>query len=215
MKVIKFLFFIVVLIYCSFKNTYKPIAMENRVLDYTYLKNEMIRFHFLSNSDSDFDQMIKNEIKDKVLDYLNKNGNLNGSKIENLNYITENIDEIREISENVLRSYGVDQEININIGEKFFSKRIYNGYLIPEGIYDSFIMYIGEGKGKNFWSILFTSIGFIQSEDSKNKMTSMLDVIRKNKREAEVVSLNRENSYKVKVSFKIFEVVRDIFQKIF
>lgn len=209
MKVIKLFFLSMLLGVFNFKNIYKPSAMEK--LDYTYLKDEMIRFHFLSNSDSENDQFLKNKVKDEVLSYLNKNVDLKGSKQENLHNLIKNVDNIKKIAQNTLKSYGSSQDVEIQIKEKYFNKRIYEDVIIPEGVYDSFILYIGEGKGKNFWSMLFSSIGFIHSDNHKN---SMIDVVRYNKKEMEVSSLGSKHS-KVKVSSKVFEVVRDIFQKIF
>ena len=80
MRVIKFLFFVMLIMFIVFKNVDKPYAIQNKVLDYDYLSNEMIRFHVIANSNSDFDQMVKNKIKDEVLNYFKENENFNFSE---------------------------------------------------------------------------------------------------------------------------------------
>ena len=84
------------------------------------------------------------EFKNKmVVKYLNEKETLDGSKDEILNTLCKNSYYIKKIGEEVLKEFGVEQEINIKVGKKYFEDRIYEGYLIPEGVYDSFIMYIG------------------------------------------------------------------------
>lgn len=214
MRIIKFLFFIVLGL-CNFiKISDRPYALENNVLDYKYLNREMIRFHFIANSDSEFDQMIKNKIKDKVLTYLKENENLNGSKIENINKLYRNVNNIEEICKNVLEEFNINQDVKIEIGEKYFKERYYEGYLVPEGIYDSFMIYIGNGAGKNFWSMLFSSIGFIHDNNKGSKLNTMFNLVGNNKKSIEV-SNNKSNIQRIKISFKIVDVVKNIFQKIF
>ncbi|EIA28726.1 Stage II sporulation protein R, partial [Candidatus Arthromitus sp. SFB-4] len=37
-----------------------------------------------------------------------------------------------------------------DIGKKYFDERVYGSYIIPEGIYDYFILNIGQASGKKF-----------------------------------------------------------------
>ena len=76
---------------------------------------------------------------------------------------------------------------------------------------------IGQASGKNFWSLLFSSIGFIQSDDKK--IDSIPSIIKSNKKDSEVFSSNDKSRVsrvnEVKVSFKIIEIVKGFFKKIF
>lgn len=214
MKVIKFLFFVVLIIFVVFKNVDKPYAIQNKILDYDYLSNEMIRFHVIANSNSDFDQMVKNKIKDEVLNYFKENENFNGNKFENLNTIYKNVYYVKKICMDILREFNLDQEVNIKIGKEYFEERIYEGYIVPEGIYDSFIIYIGDGLGKNFWSMLFPSIGFIHDNNNNRKIDSVFKVVRNNSKKVEVFNNNSLNN-NIKISFKVVDVIKNILKKIF
>lgn len=215
MRVIKFLFFVMLIMFIVFKNVDKPYAIQNKVLDYDYLSNEMIRFHVIANSNSDFDQMVKNKIKDEVLNYFKENENLNGNKFENLNTLYKNAYYVKKICRDVLEEFNLDQEVNIKIGKKYFEERIYEGYIVPEGTYDSFIIYIGDGLGKNFWSMLFPSIGFIHDYNENRKIDSIFKVVSNNSKKVEVFSNNSSNNNNIKISFKVFEVIKNVFKKIF
>lgn len=215
MKVIKFLFFVMLIMFVVFKNVDKPYAIQNKVLDYDYLSNDMIRFHVIANSNSDFDQMVKNRIKDEVLNYFKENENLSGNKFENLNTLYKNACYVKKICRDILEEFKLDQEVNIKIGKKYFEERIYEGYIVPEGTYDSFIIYIGDGLGKNFWSMLFPSIGFIHDYNDNIKTDSVFKLVSNNSKKVEVFSNNSSNNDDIKISFKIVEIVKNVFKKIF
>lgn len=220
MRFIKFLFFIVFIMSFNFFNVDKVYAnsKENLKLDYEELSESVIRFHFIANSDSEFDQYVKNNVKDRVMSYLEKDGNLKSDKIDNINYLLVNSNKIREIALDVLDDYGVLSDVTIDIGRKYFKERTYGTYVIPEGEYDYFILNIGDAFGRNFWSLLFSSIGFIQSDD-KN-IDSIPAIIRNNKKDFEVFNSTDKksrmaNKSEVKICFKIFDTIREFFKKIF
>lgn len=211
MKVIKFLFVIIVMSLVLINKdkliTYSKVI--NKPAEYEYLKDNMIRFHFIANSDSDFDQMVKNTIKDEVLKYLDENLKLTGSNFESMNNLHKNAWYIKQICKDVLKKFNLDQNIDIKIGKKFFKERNYEGYMVPEGEYDSFIVYIGEGKGRNFWSMLFSGIGFIHDKKSNSK--SMMELVKENK----AVEVSNTKKKPIKFTFKIFDVVKSVFSAIF
>lgn len=220
MKFIKFLFFLGCILSLSFLNMDKVCvkAREELIkLDYEKLSENIIRFHFIANSDLEFDQYVKNAVKDRVMDYFERDSKLKSNKSDSIYYLKRNSNKIREIAMDTLSDYGVYDDVSIDIGRKYFDERVYGSYIIPEGIYDYFILNIGEASGRNFWSLLFSSIGFIQSDDKR--IDSIPAIIKSNKKDSEVFSSSDKprasHSNEVKVSFKIIEIVKGFFQKIF
>lgn len=220
MKFIKFLFFLGCILSLSFLNmdkVYVEAREELIELDYEKLSENIIRFHFIANSDLEFDQYVKNAVKDRVMDYFERDSKLKSNKSNSIYYLKRNSNKIREIAMDTLSDYGVYDDVSIDIGRKYFDERVYGSYIIPEGIYDYFILNIGEASGRNFWSLLFSSIGFIQSDDKK--IDSIPAIIKSNKKDSEVFSSSDKprtsHSNEVKVSFKIIEIVKGFFQKIF
>ena len=143
MKFIKFLFFMLFILSLNFLNMDKVCvkSRENLIeLDYEELSENIIRFHFIANSDLDFDQYVKNAVKDEIMDYLEKDSKLKSSKSDNIDYLKVNLNKIREIAINVLNDYRVYDEVTIDIVKKYFDERVYGSYIIPEGIYDYFIL---------------------------------------------------------------------------
>ncbi len=218
MKFIKFLFFILLMFCFSFIKVDKSFAYEsNNVLDFKKLNEQIIRFHVIANSNSDFDQNLKHKVKDEVLTYISKNYDLSNSKEVNMNIIIGSLDKIKEVSQNVLRKNGVDYKVDVKLEKKYIEERIYEGYVVPEGVYDSFVIYLGEAKGKNFWSMIFSSIGFIHDKDDNIKNKSMINLVKYNKNEYREVfsnnSLSREKE--INVTFKVLEIVKNLIKKIF
>ncbi len=209
MRAIKFLFFVI--LFFLTLNSQDAFSMDDKIrLNYNSLEKEVIRFHFLANSDSDYDQYIKNSLKDHMIKYLD-DLNLKVDKHHALNTLRENKEDLERECEKFLRSIGYNKDVRIEIGNKYFKDREYGEYIVPEGAYDYFIVYIGDGEGKNFWSLLFSNIGFINSGDKD--IDSILSLVKNNK-EVEAFTLSSKGK-KVRVSFKLPEIIKGFFKKIF
>lgn len=215
MKVIKFLFFSLLTIVLI--RDYGTFAMKKDdlvSLDYKALSRQVIRFHFIANSDSDYDQYIKNSLKDEILEYIYR-FDLKKDKLDNIKILREHIEDIECISREFLLKHDVNQSVRVDIGKKYFDERIYGSYVIPEGIYDYFIVYIGEGKGKNFWSLLFSNIGFLKSDDSR--IDSILSLVKSNEdnKSLQVSKLSKKEDKGIKISFSLFGAIKEFCKKIF
>ena len=219
MKITKFLFFILYIISFLGLNLDKHCAnsKDRQVLDFNFLKEDMIRFHVIANSNSELDQKIKFQLKDVVVDYLNNNVDLTFNKDENIKNLKKNIKYIEKICYDEFRKLNYDKKVEIKFEDKYFEERVYGDYIIPEGVYDSFVIYIGDGKGKNFWSMIFSNIGFISGNDEKSDIDSMINLVKDNESKTVEVSNNSSNKNisNVKISFKIVELVTNFFKKIF
>lgn len=128
---------------CSFAEEYKGIT-EN-----------VFRLHILANSDTEEDQELKIKVRDEVLEktaYLFKN---NSSVIESAKIARNHLNEIQTIAEDVISENGYDYTVNCEVTDMYFTKRIYDTITMPEGIYTSLRITIGEAKGKNWWCVMF------------------------------------------------------------
>ena len=89
---------------------------ENRILDYDEVKNKLIRFHVIANSDTEEDQNLKLKVKNKVIDYLYPYLNASQSLEESRNIIKYKMDEVKKHAEEVIKdnnySYGVKTELS-------------------------------------------------------------------------------------------------------
>ncbi len=218
MKFIKFLFFTFVLMFFVFLKVDNSFAYdENKILDFEKLNREIVRFHVIANSDSIHDQNIKIKVKDGVLKFLNENFDFSMDKLTNMNTINSSLNDVKRVAKKILKDNGEVYDVNVKLEKKYFEERVYEGYVVPEGIYDSFVIYLGEAEGKNFWSMIFSSIGFIHDKNDDVKNKSMISLVNYNKHASREVFLNdgKRKEQGVKVSFKLFEVVKSVIRKIF
>lgn len=123
------------------------------------LEKETIRFRIIANSDSEEDQSIKKEVLKEIAPYLlNNNSN-------NINLEREKIKKEIPIYEEIIKKK--TDNYTINYGNNYFPKKTYQGKNYEEGKYESLLITIGEGKGKNFWCILFPPLCMIDEEEQE------------------------------------------------
>lgn len=129
---------------------------------------EVLRVRVIANGNSEYDQNIKNivsnNLKNKLYDLLKNEQNIeNARKI-----INNNIDNLGKIVENDLIKE--DYSYTINYGLNYFPEKEYNGKVYKEGKYESLLVTLGEGKGNNWWCILFPPLCLIEAEESKEEV---------------------------------------------
>lgn len=124
------------------------------------IPDNAIRFRVIANSDTNEDQKMKLSIKTEVEKELYK-------LIKN----AKNIDEARKIISNnlekvdkILEKYNI--EYDINFGDNYFPKKIYKGIKYIEGNYESLVITLGKGLGKNWWCVLFPPLCLLDEQNN-------------------------------------------------
>ena len=136
------------------------------------LPQETIRFRIIANSNSKEDQDLKKEVVKDLYPYLssiNYNDiNKERSKIKTNLPLFENI--ITEKTDNY----------TINYGYNYFPEKEYKGKKYPEGEYESLVITLGNGEGRNFWCILFPPLCMVDEQQEKIEYKSLIkEVINK------------------------------------
>ena len=115
------------------------------------LESKITRLHILANSDSPVDQWLKIRVRDAVIqstDILE-----GGYSMDRIN--ADLLEEIENIARFTIKSSGFDYDVTAYFTNMYFDTRVYDGFAIPAGYYDAVRVEIGEGKGKNWWCVLF------------------------------------------------------------
>lgn len=129
-------------------------------------KENIIRFHIKANSDMEKDQELKIKIRDKILEEMGEKFKYSKSTKETRNIIEENLEEIKNIAENIISQEGKDYSVDISLANKNFPTRKYGNITFPAGEYESLTVSIGEGKGKNWWCVMFPPLCFVDINHS-------------------------------------------------
>lgn len=176
------------------------------------ISDKIIRFHVIGSSDRDEDQALKLTIKNHVLDYmkepLSKSESLEDTKRilkEQDSNIIKLVKEV--ISKNISPSSNDSiPTVTTAIEEVYFPIKSYGDLTLPAGKYTAFRIILGEGKGSNWWCVLYPPLCFIDAthgvvpdssrEDFKNLLTQ---------EEYEAILSEDISPDKIKIEFKILK----------
>ena len=202
----------------SIENNIKESSLELTELNYDDIQDNLIRFHVIANSDTDEDQNLKLKVRDKVVEALSEKLRNVNSLEEAENILDENIDYVNKIAKEVIEENNYTYEVNTMLSYENFPDKVYGDYIFPQGNYEAFRVIIGEGKGQNWWCVMFPSLCFV--DESKNSVDSSdlkeeIENIepKNNETTNENNEKNKESSNVnngVKFKFKIVEVIKGI-----
>ena len=128
------------------------VSFEN---DCKGIREEVLRLHVIANSDEDYDQELKLKVRDAVL--MSGEAIFSGSEdiISAESEIADKKDVILYSAVETIRNLGYDYDVKIELARSYFPTRTYDNLTLPAGYYKSVRIIIGEGKGKNWWCIMF------------------------------------------------------------
>ena len=124
-------------------------------------EQEFIRFHVIANSDSPADQELKLRVRYRLLEDFTSE--LSG--IESINQgrkrIAENLREIKNAALQEIKSSGSSYPVEVKFGRFQFPTKAYGDLVLPAGEYDALKVVIGQGKGANWWCVMFPPLCFV------------------------------------------------------
>ncbi|WP_082023822.1 stage II sporulation protein R [Clostridium polynesiense] len=125
------------------------------------LSEKVIRFHVLANSDSNSDQELKQKVKDEVIasimPIMKESKNLQESR----KLLQENDEKIKNIALKVIKERGFNYSVQTSLSRENFPVKRYGSIVFPQGEYEAYKIIIGEGRGQNWWCVMFPPICFI------------------------------------------------------
>ncbi|MCF6093200.1 stage II sporulation protein R [Microaerobacter geothermalis] len=125
------------------------------------IPDEAIRLRIIANSDSPEDQWLKRKIRDEIVQYLGRWANEVKDIEESRNLITSNMPEIKKIVRDTMNRYGYTYAADVTLGVVPFPTKMYGNQVYPAGDYEALRIVLGDGKGQNWWCVLFPPLCFI------------------------------------------------------
>lgn len=119
---------------------------------------DVARIHVVANSDSAKDIEVKMKVASEITKLL-KN-----EKFESIDSIekglSKRLSEIEDKANSILEEEGFFYSALADVGVKYFDKKSLGNSAFPEGEYLALTVTLGQGKGHNWWSVLFPDIAF-------------------------------------------------------
>ncbi len=122
------------------------------------LKEDVLRLHILANSDSPFDQELKMQVRDSIIEEISPLYDGVTTKAEAISITQRNLDVIVQVAADVIAQHNSDYSIAAEITKEHFDTRHYDKFTMPAGMYDTLLIKIGEGKGKNWWCVMYPTL---------------------------------------------------------
>lgn len=130
------------------------------------IPDSAIRFRVLSNSNSPRDQKIKEDIRDKMQKELYALLENSKSIKQARSLINNNMDNFNKILEEEMKDK--EYSYTIDYGMHEFPEKTYKGITYEAGYYESLLVTLGEGKGDNWWCVLFPPLCLLEAEETTN-----------------------------------------------
>ncbi len=162
---------------------------------------EILRFHVIANSNSPQDQALKLKVRDRVLEVFKTLEFNNASDAEKAAVRHSSL--LREAALDVIDEQGFSYNVTVSCGIYPFPQKSYGNITLPQGKYNAVRVIIGEGKGENWWCVMYPPLCFVNETakfDSK-ALSSLSEETRKKITEKP----------EIKVEFKLAELFKKYF----
>ena len=166
--------------------------------------SDTVRLHILAASDSDTDQRLKLEIRDELLKKYGSELKSAGSTDEARIEISALLPEIEAYVEEEIRKRGFDYSATVTLTEEWYDTREYESFTLPSGNYTSLRIIIDEGRGKNWWCVMFPPLCLDIATENAPKDDGIIDYTKE--------EINLISGEKYNVKFKILEVLSSAFK---
>ena len=122
------------------------------------LSSQVIRLHVLANSDSEEDQALKLEVRDRVLETTSAllAGETEPQAAAVL--LNQHLDDIAQTAAQEISAQGHDDRVEVRLEQTWFPTRQYQGISLPAGNYLALRVLIGAAEGHNWWCVVFPNL---------------------------------------------------------
>ena len=203
-----------ILVVILITSTFVIIKEVNKIEACTYdYKDKLIRFHVIANSDSDKDQKLKLKVRDEVISYLQPKLENSNSIEESEKIIKNEYKTLENISKKVISKNGYNYTVKVGLEYSNFPAKQYSSVVLPAGKYKALRIIIGEGKGKNWWCVMFPPLCFVDDQNGiiDEKTDKKLKEVLTEEEYDLIMAKNKCEVKNLEFKFKITEVFQNIF----
>ena len=131
------------------------VCLADFAADCAAVREDSLRLHIIANSDSEQDQALKLLVRDSIL--AQYGGLL--AQCESREQAQRLADFLQEdmlrTAQKTLLEQGCEQACSLQLTEMFFDTRRYADDTMPAGRYLALRFVLGEGKGQNWWCVMY------------------------------------------------------------
>jgi stage II sporulation protein R len=125
---------------------------------------DCLRIHIRANDNSQAGQAVKYAVKEKVADLLTPALASASTKRLAMETVESCLEAIKLLCEQALLENGFDYGASVSLKREHFPLRSYGEFVFEGGYYDALIIVLGEGRGDNWWCMVYPPLCFIGAE---------------------------------------------------
>ena len=129
------------------------------------LQQKMIRLHVVANSDSDRDQALKLQVRDRVLAFTEQTMRAAADREAANQALRVSLPAIEQMAEETLRENGCGDSVEVRLEPAEFPLKAYDGFRLPAGEYMALRVLIGEAAGQNWWCVVYPPLCMTAASD--------------------------------------------------
>lgn len=181
------------------------VFFQGRIPQQKELSQDLIRFHVIANSDSNEDQQLKRDVRDAILDQVGSSFAGAATAGQAREMVISKLGQMEEIARKVISDHGKEYAVHAQLGRFDFPVKTYGGFSLPAGNYEAVRIVLGEGKGANWWCVLFPPLCFV---DISNNVTAQPPAAEVSKDLNGIEDFDKKDSIPtIELKFKFLEVL--------
>ena len=137
------------------------------------LADKVVRLHVIAVSDGEEDQSVKLRVRDAVLAYLEPRLQEASGAAEAAAVIAAASGDLQRLAEQV--SGG---SARVELGREDYPTREYDTFSLPAGEYTSLRITLGEGRGRNWWCVVYPPLCTASVEAAQETAALSTDDVR-------------------------------------
>lgn len=126
----------------------------------------MIRLHVVANSDRPEDQMVKKQVRNELIAAMEGQTDLVTART----YIDTHLGDMELTAEDVISRHGGNYGAKAERKITFIPEKSYEDLTLPAGNYEALRVTLGEGKGENWWCVIFPQLCLIGEDAGGEKL---------------------------------------------
>lgn len=156
LKLYLYICFVLIVVVMSWEQSRNHPALAASIIP-----EESIRLRILAHTDAAQDQWIKRKVRDaitgQVSSWVHEPDTIDSAR----DIINDRIDRIETRIGEVLDMHGYTYGYKVELGKVDFPTKMYGNKVYPAGTYEALRVTLGDGRGQNWWCVLFPPLCFV------------------------------------------------------
>ena len=162
----------------------------------------IIRLHVRAEDNSEEEQALKLKVRDQILTCTGELLKDCDDPVRAKEILQKNLSLLEECGKQTVTQQGFEHDVTVSLKKEHFEYREYDGFFLPEGEYESLIVNIGAGEGKNWWCVIFPAACYVGAADTVETESQVMP---------ECFRLAKTREQNVEVKWGIWEWIKRLF----